>query len=131
MNCRIFQPVVYSKIDPNRCKSISIDRNVSYDTLLDAANKTMLIVSSETSENRPKIEYFDVSSLEINENIRKFIKNRPKRRVTSHGHRQVDRNVARASPSPNKVEYQVIRITMIRWSSSNTSGIVVEYGPLS
>ena len=35
------------------------------------------------------------------------------------------RNVARASPSPNKVEYQVIRITMIRWSSSNTRRAVV------
>ena len=45
----------------------------------------------------------------------------------SQGHRQVDRNVARASPSPNKVEYQVIRITMIRWSSSNTSGLHYYY----
>ena len=43
----------------------------------------MLIVSSENSENRPKIEYFDVSSLEISENIRKFIKNRPKRSSSS------------------------------------------------
>ena len=60
-------------------------------------------------------------------NIRKSIGNRPKRRVMSHGHTQVDRNVARASPSPNKVEHQVIRITMIRWSSSNT---IVEYSML-
>ena len=43
--------------------------------------------------------------------------------VMTHGHTQVDRNVARASPSPNKVEHQVIRITMIRWSNTNTSGI--------
>ena len=43
-------------------------------------------------------------------NIRKSIGNRPKRRVMSHGHTQVDRNVARASPSPNKVEHEVIRI---------------------
>ena len=50
---REFQPVVYSKIDPNRCKSISIDRNVRYDTLLDAASATMLLVSFENSENRP------------------------------------------------------------------------------
>ena len=41
----------YSKIDPNRCKSIQIDRNVSYDTLLDAASATMLIVSSENYKN--------------------------------------------------------------------------------
>ena len=54
MDLRIFQPVVYSKIDPNRCKSISIDRNVSYDTLLDAASATMLIVLSENSKNRSK-----------------------------------------------------------------------------
>ena len=44
----------YSKIDPNRCKSISIDRDVSYDTLLDALSATMLIVSSEDSKNRSK-----------------------------------------------------------------------------
>ena len=44
----------YSNIDPIRCKSISIDRNVSYDTLLDAASATMLIVSSENAENRSK-----------------------------------------------------------------------------
>ena len=73
IDLRIFQPVVYSKIDPNRCKSISIDRNVSYDTLLDAASATMLIVSSENSKNRSKIEYVDVSSLEIRENIRKSV----------------------------------------------------------
>ena len=84
---------------------MQIDRNVSYDTLLDAASATMLIVSSENSKNRSKIKYFDVSSLEIRENIRKFIKNRPKRRVMSYEHLQVDRNVARASPSPNKVEH--------------------------
>ena len=46
------QPVVYSQIDPNRCKSISIDRNVSYDTLLDAASATSLIVLSENYGNR-------------------------------------------------------------------------------
>ena len=51
---RIFQPVVYSKIDPNRCKSISIDRNVSYDTLLDAPSATILRASCENSENRSK-----------------------------------------------------------------------------
>ena len=75
IDLRIFQPVVYSKIDPNRCKSMQIHRNVSYDTPLDAASATMLIVSSENYKNRPKIEYLDVSSLEIHENIRKFIKN--------------------------------------------------------
>ena len=70
---------------------MQIDRNVSYDTLLDAASATMLIVSSENSKNRSKIKYFDVSSLEISENIRKFVKNRPKRAwcTTSHGLLQV------------------------------------------
>ena len=57
MDFRIFALVEnwsYSKIDPNRCKSMQNHRNVSYDTLLDAPNATMLIVSSENSENRPK-----------------------------------------------------------------------------
>ena len=68
MNFRIFQPVVYSKIDPNRCKSISIDRNVSYDTLLDAASATMLIVLSENSENRVFSNIFEYDHMKFHEN---------------------------------------------------------------
>ena len=45
------QAVVYSQIDPNGCKSVSIDWEVSYDTLLDAASATMLIVLSLISKN--------------------------------------------------------------------------------
>ena len=58
-------------------------------------------------------------------NIRKSIGNRPKRRVMSHGHTQVDRNVARASPSPNKVEYRVSLFTMIRSSDSASGRVIV------
>ena len=46
------QPVVYSQIDPNGCKSVSIEWEVSYDTLLDAASATMLIVLSLISKNQ-------------------------------------------------------------------------------
>ena len=61
---------------------------------------------------------FHLASLEINENLRKSVGNRPKRRVRSYGHLQVDRNATRASPSPNKVEYRVSLFTMRRWSDS-------------
>ena len=84
IDLRIFQLVVYSKIDPNRCKSISIDRNVSYDTLLDAASKTMLIVSSENSKNRSKSNILTEFEWRSNENRWKFMKidrNRSKRQL--------------------------------------------------
>ena len=100
----------YSKSDPNRCKSISIDRNVSYDTLLDAASATMLIVSSENywkSTFRSISEYSHWLSLENIRKSSKIDRNRPKRRVMSHGHGQLDRNVARASPSPQKISWRI------------------------
>ena len=59
----------YSKIDPNRCKSIQIDRNVSYDTLLDAASATMLIVLSENSKNRIFWNIFEYDHMKFHGNL--------------------------------------------------------------